>query len=263
MTASAPAPFSLLTFNVNGIRARLDAVLTYLAEHEPDIACLQEIKIEEKLFPRVPFMELGYQLQINGSKGYAGVATLSKQKPDEVFKGFREAPADSHCRIINAVIGGVRVYNLYVPNGTSLGSEAFAYKLRWLERLRLELDASTQATEPLIVCGDFNIAPDARDLVDPATMVGCTHFSPEEHAALARLLAFGLRDCFRKFNDQAAQFTWFDYRAGSFRKNLGMRLDHVYATAPLYDRCTEVVHDAGPRGEEGASDHIPVLAKFA
>jgi len=263
MTASVPAPFSLLTWNVNGIRARLDAVLTYLAEHEPDIACLQEIKIEEKLFPRVPFMELGYQLQINGSKGYAGVATLSKRKPDEVFKGFREAPADSHCRIINAVIGGVRVYNLYVPNGTSLGSEAFAYKLRWLERLRLELDASTQATEPLIVCGDFNIAPDVRDLVDPATMVGCTHFSPEEHAALARLLDFGLRDCFRKFNDQAAQFTWFDYRAGSFRKNLGMRLDHVYATAPLYDRCTEVVHDAGPRGDEGASDHIPVLAKFA
>lgn len=263
MTASAPAPFSLLTWNVNGIRARLDAVLTYLAEHEPDIACLQEIKIEEKLFPRVPFMELGYQLQINGSKGYAGVATLSKRKPDEVFKGFREAPADSHCRIVNAVIGGVRVYNLYVPNGTSLGSEAFTYKLQWLERLRLELDASAQANEPLIVCGDFNIAPDARDLVDPATMVGCTHFSPQEHAALARLLDFGLRDCFRKFNDQAAQFTWFDYRAGAFRKNQGMRLDHVYATAPLYERCTEVVHDAGPRGDEGASDHIPVLAKFA
>lgn len=263
MTASAPAPFSLLTWNVNGIRARLDAVLTYLAEHEPDIACLQEIKIEEKLFPRVPFMELGYQLQINGSKGYAGVATLSKRKPDEVFKGFREAPADSHCRIVNAVIGGVRVYNLYVPNGTSLGSEAFAYKLQWLERLRLELDASADKNEPLIVCGDFNIAPDARDLVDPATMVGCTHFSPQEHAALARLLDFGLRDCFRKFNDQAAQFTWFDYRAGAFRKNQGMRLDHVYATAPLYERCTEVVHDAGPRGDEGASDHIPVLAKFA
>ena len=257
------APFTLLTWNVNGIRARLDAVLTYLAEREPDIACLQEIKIEEKLFPRVPFMELGYQLQIHGSKGYAGVVTLSKQKPDEVVKGFRAEPLDSHCRIVNTLIGGVRVYNLYVPNGTALGSEAFAYKLQWLARLREELDASADPQQPLVLCGDFNIAPDARDLVDPASMVGRTHFSPEEHAALATLQAFGLRDCFRKFNDQAEQYTWFDYRAGSFRKNLGMRLDHVYATAPLYERCTEVVHDASPRGEEGASDHIPVLAKFA
>lgn len=258
---TAIAPFTLLTWNVNGIRARLDAVLTYLAEREPDIACLQEIKIEEKLFPRVPFMELGYQVQINGAKGYAGVATLSKLRPEEVIKGFREGPADSHARIVNTLVGGVRVYNLYVPNGTALGSEAFAYKLQWLERLRVELDAS--ATDaPVILCGDFNIAPDARDLVDPTSMAGCTHFSPEEHAALARLLDFGLKDCFRKFNDKPAQFTWFDYRGGSFQKNLGMRLDHVYATAPLYARCREVEHDATPRGEESASDHIPVLATF-
>jgi exodeoxyribonuclease-3 len=257
------APFTLLTWNINGIRARLDGVLTYLAEREPDVVCLQEIKCEEKVFPRVPFMELGYQLQVHGSKGYAGVVTLSKQKPDEVVKGFRLEPADSHCRILNTVIDGVRIYNLYVPNGTALGTEAFAYKLQWLERLRLELDASARADEPLLLCGDFNIAPDARDLVDPAAMVGCTHFSPEEHAALARLQAFGLRDCFRKFNDQPGQFTWFDYRAGAFRKHQGMRIDHVYATAPIYERCVEVVHDAGPRSWESPSDHIPVLAKFA
>lgn len=257
------APFNLLTWNINGIRARLDGVLTYLAEREPDVVCLQEIKCEEKVFPRVPFMELGYQLQLHGSKGYAGVATLSKQKPDEVIKGFREAPLDSHCRILNTVIGGVRIYNLYVPNGTALGTEAFTYKLQWLERLRQELDASARADEPLLLCGDFNIAPDARDLVDPASMVGCTHFSPEEHAALAKLQAFGLRDCFRKFNEEAGQFTWFDYRAGAFRKNQGMRIDLVYATAPLYERCVEVVHDATPRSGESPSDHIPVLAKFA
>jgi len=258
-----PAPFTLLTWNINGIRARLDGVLTYLAEREPDVVCLQEIKCEEKLFPRVPFMELGYELQVHGSKGYAGVATLSKQKPAEVVKGFRAAPLDSHCRILNVVIDGVRIYNLYVPNGTALGTEAFTYKLQWLERLRLELDATARADEPLLLCGDFNIAPDARDLVDPASMVGCTHFSPEEHAALARLRAFGLRDCFRKFNEEPGQFTWFDYRAGAFRKNQGMRIDHVYATAPLYERCVEVVHDATPRSGESPSDHIPVLAKFA
>ena len=256
------APLRLMTWNINGIRARLDGVLTYLAEREPDVALLQEIKIEEKVFPRVPFMELGYQLQIHGSKGYAGVATLSKQKPEEVVRGFREAPLDSHCRILNTLIAGVRIYNLYVPNGTALGSDAFAYKLAWLARLREELDATACADQPLLVCGDFNIAPDARDLVDPASMVGHTHFSPEEHAALARLLAFGLRDCFRKFNDQPGQFTWFDYRAGAFRKNQGMRLDHVYATAPMYERCVEVVHDAAPRGGEAPSDHIPVLARF-
>jgi exodeoxyribonuclease-3 len=257
------APFTLLTWNINGIRARLDGVLTYLAEREPDVVLLQEIKCEEKVFPRVPFLELGYQLQLHGSKGYAGVATLSKLKPDEVIKGFRAEPSDSHCRILNTVIGGVRIYNLYVPNGTALGTEAFAYKLQWLERLRLELDASVRADEPLLMCGDFNIAPDARDLVDPATMVGCTHFSPEEHAALARLQAFGLRDCFRKFNEEPGQFTWFDYRAGAFRKNQGMRIDHVYATAPIYERCVEVVHDQAPRSWESPSDHIPVLAKFS
>lgn len=256
------APFTLLTWNINGIRARLDGVLTYLAEREPDVVCLQEIKCEEKVFPRVPFLELGYQLQVHGSKGYAGVVTLSKQKPDEVVKGFRSEPVDSHCRILNTMIGGVRIYNLYVPNGTALGTEAFTYKLQWLDRLRQELDASARADEPLLLCGDFNIAPDARDLVDPATMVGCTHFSPEEHAALARLQAFGLRDCFRKFNQEPGQFTWFDYRAGAFRKNQGMRIDHVYATAPVYERCVEVVHDPTPRSWESPSDHIPVLAKF-
>lgn len=256
-------PFTLLTWNINGIRARLDGVLTYLAEREPDVVCLQEIKCEEKVFPRVPFMELGYQVALNGAKGYAGVATLTKGKPDEVIKGFREPPEDSHCRILNVFVYGVRIYNLYVPNGTALGTDAFAYKLQWLERLRLELDANSRADEPLLLCGDFNIAPDARDLVDPASMVGCTHFSAEEHAALARLTGFGLQDCFRKFNSEAGQFTWFDYRAGAFRKNQGMRIDHVYATAPLYERCMSVEHDASPRSQESPSDHIPVLAKFA
>ena len=257
------APFTVLTWNINGIRARLDGALTYLADNEADVVCLQEIKCEDKLVPRVPFMELGYQVHINGAKGYAGVATLTRQKPDEVIKGFREEPTDSHSRIVNVLVGGVRIYNLYVPNGTALGTEAFTHKLQWLARLRSELDAHSRVDEPVLLCGDFNIAPDARDLVDPASMVGHTHFSPEEHAALANLQAFGLRDCFRKFNDQPAQFTWFDYRAGSFRKNLGMRLDHVYATPSLYERCTEVVHDPTPRGWETPSDHIPVRATFA
>lgn len=256
------APLSLLTWNINGIRARLDGVLTYLAERDPDIACLQEIKCEDKQFPRVPFMELGYQVHNHGSKGYAGVATLTKAKPDEVVRGFREGEPDQHARIVNVKVGGVRVYNLYVPNGQALGTEAFAYKLAWLGRLRDELVKHRDAGEEVVLCGDFNIAPDARDVVDPAALVGRTHFSPEEHAALRALLGFGLRDCFRKFNELPAQYTWFDYRAGAVRRNEGMRIDHVYATSGLYDRCEAVIHDMAPRTEDSPSDHIPVTAKF-
>lgn len=255
-------PFTLLTWNINGVRARLDAVLTYLSEREPDIACLQETKCEDKVFPKVPFMELGYQVHTHGSKGYAGVVTLTKGKPDEVVRGFRDGDPDQHHRIVNVRVGGVRVYNLYVPNGTALGTEAFAYKLAWLARLRDELVKHEEPDGEVLLCGDFNIAPDARDLVDPASMVGRTHFTPEEHAALGSLLGFGLRDCFRKFNDLPGQFTWFDYRAGALRRNEGMRLDHVYATAPLYERCEAVIHDLEPRKAEGASDHAPVIAKF-
>lgn len=255
--------FSLMTWNVNGIRARLDDVLAVLSERSPDIACLQETKCEDKVFPRVPFMELGYTVTIHGAKGYAGVATLSKLPPTEVVRGFRDGDADPHSRILNTAVAGVRVYNLYVPNGTALGTDAFAYKLRWLARLREELDRHQQPGDEVLLCGDFNIAPDARDVVDPAALVGCTHFSPEEHAALAHLLAFGLQDCFRKHDERPAQFTWWDYRRGDFERNRGMRIDHVYATAPLYARSQSVEHDKTPRTWDAPSDHIPVIATFA
>lgn len=255
-------PFTLVTWNINGVRARLDDVLAYLSEKSPDIACLQEIKCEDKLFPRVPFMELGYDVQVHGAKGYAGVCTLSKVAPTEVIRGFREGPADQHSRILDVLVDGTRVYNLYVPNGTALGSEAFAYKLEWLARLRAELDAHCSPQQPVILCGDFNIAPDERDIVDPKALEGCTHFSPAEHAALKQLLAFGLRDCFREHDERPGQFTWWDYRRGDFEKNRGMRIDHVYATAPLLDRSESVLHDTTPRTWEQPSDHIPVVARF-
>jgi exodeoxyribonuclease-3 len=255
-------PFTLMTWNVNGIRARLDDVLAYLAEKNPDIACLQETKCEDRQFPRFAFQELGYTVHVHGAKGYAGVATLAKVKPTEVVMGFRAGDADSHCRIINAEVDGLRVYNLYVPNGQALGTEAFAYKLAWLARLRAELAAHCTPETPLVLCGDFNIAPDARDVVDPKALAGCTHFSPEEHAALRSLLEFGLSDCFRKHNDQPAQYTWWDYRGGDFARNRGMRIDHIYATAPIYARCESVVHDRTPRTWDAPSDHIPVIATF-
>lgn len=257
-------PFSLVTWNVNSIRARLDNVLTYLDEADPDVVCLQETKVEDKLFPRVPFMEMGYRVHLHGTKGYAGVATLTKAEASEVHAGFRHGGPDKHPRIMSVTVHGTRIYNLYVPNGTALGTEAFAYKLAWFEQLRAELDALYGlGNDEIIVCGDFNVAPEERDVWDLEALKGGTHFTAEEHAALAKLCEFGLQDCFRKHNQEAAQYTWFDYRNSSFERGFGLRIDHVYATAGLYGRNESVVHDPEPRSWESPSDHLPVLARFS
>lgn len=257
-----PAPFSLLSWNVNSVRMRLDHVLTYLADHDPDVVCLQETKVEDKLFPRVPFMELGYTVHTHGSKGYAGVATMTKQRPSQVVTGFRDGERDKHCRILDVVVDGVRIYNLYVPNGTEIGSEAFAYKLGWIRRLRAELDAHERPDGDVILVGDFNIAPDDRDVYDADGLRGSLHCTPQERAALTELLEFGLADCFRCLEAGAGHYTWYDYRNNGFERGLGMRIDHVYATRSLQQRCTSVVHDSEPRGWESPSDHVPVTARF-
>jgi exodeoxyribonuclease-3 len=257
------AELRLLTWNVNSVRARLDHVLTYLADHEPDVVCLQETKVEDKLFPKVPFLELGYQVHIHGSKGYAGVATLTKRKASDVHGGFREGPPDKACRILQLVVDGVRIYNLYCPNGTELGSDAFAHKLAWFRQLREELQARCDPAEPLVLCGDFNIAPDERDVYDVAAMAGRLHFTAEEHAVLAELREWGLTDCFRARHGDAREFSWFDYRNNSFARGEGLRIDHVYGTATMVARCRDVVHDRQPRTWESPTDHLPVTATFA
>lgn len=254
--------FSLVTWNVNSIRARLDNVLTYLDEVDPDVVCLQETKVEDKLFPRVPFMELGYEVHLNGTKGYAGVATLTKSSADAVHAGFKVGEADKHPRILSLRVHGVHIYNLYVPNGTALESEAFAYKLEWFEQLRAELDARFGPSDDVLLVGDFNVAPDERDVWDVAALEGGTHFTPEEHAALAKLLDFGLTDCFRKHQEEGGHYTWFDYRNASFERGHGLRIDHVYASEDLAARNELVRHDMEPRGWESPSDHLPVYARF-
>lgn len=255
--------FSLTTWNVNSVRAHLDHVLTYLSDHDPDIVCLQETKVEDKLFPRVPFMELGYHVELYGDKGgYAGVATLSKDKPAVVVRGFRDAPLDKHCRILMTEILDIRIYNLYVPNGTKLESEAFVYKIEWLGRLRAELDKYENPNAAIILCGDFNVAPSEQDVFDPQQMAGRLHFSPMEHQALAHLIEFGLQDCFRMHPDSDQPFTWFDYRNSSFQRGDGMRIDHIYATPSLAEKCLGVRHDTEPREWESPSDHLPVTGRF-
>jgi exodeoxyribonuclease-3 len=255
--------FSLVTWNVNSIRARLDNVLTYLDEADPDVVCLQETKVEDKLFPRVPFMEMGYRVHLNGTKGYAGVATMTKAEAEDVHAGFRHGEPDQHRRILSLRVHGVRIYNLYAPNGTAPGTDKYAYKLAWFEQLRDELDACWgSGEEEVLLCGDFNIAPDERDIWDPSGPATGTHYNPEVHAALDKLKGFGLQDCFRKHNDEAAHYTWFDYRNASFERGHGMRIDHVYVTEGLYGRNQEVAHDREPRTWDTPSDHLPVRARF-
>ncbi len=256
-------PLTVLTWNVNSIRARLDHVLTVLAEHEPDVVCLQETKVEDNLFPRVPFLEFGYTVSIHGSKSQAGVATLTKAKPDAVHAGFREGDKDRHARVLEVSIGGVSIYNLYVPNGTEVGSDAYEYKLRWLARLREQLDACHEPADDVLLVGDFNIAPEARDVWDPPYFEGRLQCTDKEKDALKNLVGFGLHDCFRHHEDAGGKFTWFDYRTGGFTRNEGIRIDHVYATEGLRDRCTSVVHDPEPRGWDVPSDHLPVRATFS
>ncbi|MCA9708712.1 MAG: exodeoxyribonuclease III [Myxococcales bacterium] len=255
-------PLSITSWNVNSIRTRLDHVLTYLSDHEPDVVCLQETKVEDKLFPRVPFMELGYQITLHGGKALAGVATLTKQRPDAVQRGFAQGEPDRHPRVLAVTLGELRIYNLYVPNGTELGSDAFDYKLAWLRRLRAELDATWSADRPLVIVGDFNIAPDGRDVYDEAHFQGRLLFTDEEHAALDELRAFGLEDCFRLHEAEGGHYSWYDYRTNGYERNEGLRIDHVYATAPMAKRCAEVVHDRKPRGWDVPSDHVPVTARF-
>lgn len=257
-----PTPLSIMSWNVNSIRARLDHVLTYLYDNAPDVVCLQETKVEDRLFPKVPFMELGYKVHIHGGKAQAGVATLTKLPSDEVRTGFAQGDPDRHPRILVVRIGDVRIYNLYVPNGTTVGSEAFLYKLEWYRRLRAELDATVTPRDSVVIVGDFNVAPDERDVWDPARFRGGVLFTDEERAALRHLLGFGLSDCFRLHVAEGGHYSWYDYRTNALPQNEGARIDLVLATPPMAERCLEVVHDSKPRTWDVPSDHVPVLARF-
>jgi exodeoxyribonuclease-3 len=255
-------PLSIMSWNVNSIRARLDHVLTYLYDHAPDVVCLQETKVEDRLFPKVPFVELGYTVHVHGGKALAGVATLTKRAPDEVRAGFAQGEPDRHPRILVVRLGDLRIYNLYVPNGTVVGSEAFAYKLEWMRRLRAELDATANPGEPVVIVGDFNVAPDERDVWDPVRFRGSILFTAEEHAALGQLLGFGLQDCFRLHVAEGGHYSWFDYRTNALEQGEGARIDLVLATPPMAERCLEVRHDIKPRSWDVPSDHVPVIARF-
>lgn len=250
----------LVTWNVNSIRQRFERLVALLARHAPDVVCLQETKTTDADFPAEALRAAGYASVFAGQKAYNGVAILAKGEMADVTRGFRDGGDDEQARLIAATIGGVRVICAYVPNGQSVGSEKYAYKLEWLERLRKMLDREGDHTRPLALVGDFNVAPADADVHDPEAWRGQVLVSEPERAALRHVLDYGLVDAFRDRYPDKVAFTWWDYRMLGFPKNHGLRIDHMLMTRPLAVRLEDVVIDRDERKGKSPSDHAPVLA---
>lgn len=253
----------IATWNVNSLRVRMPHLLDWLASEKPDAVGVQETKCTDEVFPHEPLQSAGYHAVINGQKSYNGVAILVRDGLD-IADPVRDMPGfeDPQKRVIAATVGGVRVVNIYVVNGQSVGSEKFEYKLRWLLALKDYLQGEL-ATHPLLaVTGDFNIAPADEDVHDPAAWAGSVLCSKPERAAFAELLELGLKDSFRLFPQSAGTYTWWDYRQAAFRRNLGLRIDHVLVSPALAQHCTGCLVTLAPRRLDKPSDHAPVLAEF-
>lgn len=251
----------IATWNVNSLNVRLPHVLEWLASAEPDVLVLQEIKQVTEAFDADSFAAAGYKAVASGQKTYNGVAVISRNEPTDMvtdFPGFE----DPQRRILASTIDGVRVVNLYIPNGHSVGSEKYEYKLGWLAALNTFLSDELKAHEKLVVLGDFNIAPDDRDVHDPEKWGEGILCSPPERKALQGLIDLGLSDVFRQFDQAEKTFSWWDYRAAGFRRNAGLRIDLILATSALSDACEASYVDREPRTWERPSDHTPVFAEF-
>ena len=248
----------LATWNVNSLRQRMPHLLDWLDTASPDIVGLQETKVTDELFPREEFEKRGYFLAYSGQKSYNGVALLSKTPINHVECDITEL-IDPQRRILAATVDGVRVINLYVPNGSAVGSEKYAYKLDWLAKMAAYLRRSAETHPLMAVMGDFNIAPDDCDVHDPDLWRGQILCSDAERAAFRLLLERGFVDCFRLFAQAERSFSWWDYRQGAFRRNLGLRIDHILVSPALRGRCLACSIDLAPRRLEKPSDHAPVV----
>lgn len=251
----------IATWNVNSLRVRLEHVSSWADEHRPDVLALQETKVPDEEFPGEAFDALGYRSVCNGQPAYNGVALAARGEIDDVVTDL-DGLDDPQRRVIGATIDGVRVYNLYVPNGQSVESEKYVYKLEWLEALRAQLARELDRHSRLVVVGDFNIAPDDRDVHDPAAWEGKVHCTPAERAALRRILDLGLHDAFRLLDQPERSFSWWDYRAAAFRRNLGLRIDLILCSEAMRPRLTSCRIDVEPRRLDRPSDHAPVVADF-
>ncbi len=251
----------IATWNVNSLRVRLPHVLDWLRKEQPDVLAVQETKVVDADFPVLEFAEADYQVAYRGQKTYNGVAVISRETSGDVITdipGFE----DPQRRVLSCRVGGVRVVNVYVPNGSEVGSEKYAYKLEWLAALRGYLEQLLREETHLVLLGDFNIAPADRDVHDPEAWRDRILCSAPERAAFQALCALPLTDLFREMQPEAAEWSWWDYRMNAFKRNIGLRIDHLLVSrglAELADRCWI---DRGPRGLERPSDHAPVVAKF-
>ncbi len=266
----------IATWNVNSVRTRIQQVTDWLSENPVDVLCLQETKVVDPDFPRSPFEALGYHPFIFGQKAYNGVALISRAPIESVQRGFTpvlEAAGleveqasffDHQKRVITGITtSGIRVINLYVPNGSAIGSEKYNYKLDWFEVLQVYVQALLpQSPQGIVICGDFNIALEDRDIYDPLGKETHIMASPQERVVLQQLLSLGFADVFRKFTPDEGQFSWWDYRAGSFQRNRGWRIDHHYLTPELYEKAIACTIDIAPRKQEKPSDHTPVIVNI-
>ena len=249
----------LATWNVNSLNVRLPHVMTWLEENPTDVLCIQETKLTDDKFPFAQIEAAGYHVAYTGQKTYNGVAILSKLPITDVVKNNPQLD-DPQQRILAATIDGVRIVCAYVPNGQSVDSEKYQYKMGWLDAFHAWISEEAAKHPQLAVVGDYNIAPEDRDVHDPAAWEGMVHVSPRERAALQRLLDIGLTDAFRLFEQPEKSYSWWDYRGLGFRLNKGLRIDHILLSPALVQRCSACVIDRTPRKWEQPSDHTPVIA---
>jgi exodeoxyribonuclease-3 len=251
----------IATWNVNSLKVRLPHVLQWLSTHQPDVLALQEIKMLDEFFPLEEIKNAGYDCVINGQKTYNGMAILSKKKCTDVIKDIPELH-DPQRRVLGVTIEDIRLLNLYVPNGESVSSEKYIYKLNWLKHLDLFLKSELKKYPNLIILGDFNIAPHEIDVHEPMLWEGRVLFSEKERAAFQDILSLGFVDCYRALSPNEKKFTWWDYRTNAFKRKMGLRIDHILASELLVKHCKKCDIDTEPRAWERPSDHAPVIAKF-
>lgn len=266
----------IATWNVNSLKVRLPHVLQWLASHQPDVLALQETKLIDPDFPVNEIQQAGYHVWFSGQKTYNGVAILSRttsvDKTIEITERnqassnnvITDIPGliDPQRRILGVTVGDVRILNLYVPNGESVGSEKFKYKLNWLHNMRTFLEDELQKYPKMVVLGDFNVAPAPEDVYNPTFLDGQVLFSEQERSALKELFDLGLKDCFRLHPQPEKSFSWWDYRLNAFKRNMGLRIDHILVSQTLASQCAQCYVDKEPRGWERPSDHAPVVAEF-
>jgi exodeoxyribonuclease-3 len=252
----------IVTWNVNSVKARRERLLALLARHAPDVVCLQELKAENAAFPLGEVNAAGYQACLHGQKTYNGVAILAKRELLDPQSGFADGVDDAQARFVEASVAGVRVLCAYAPNGGEVHSDKWAYKLTWFERLQAHLMRAHRAGEPLVLCGDLNIAPDDKDVARPEEWRDTVLCAEPARSAFQRLISWGLHDVVRQHHPEGGPYTYWDYRMLGFQKNNGLRIDHILATAQLARACTGASVDREERKGKLPSDHAPVIATF-